>query len=103
MTDRPEIPKTRTRRLLGANVAYTKKIGVVDQVRQDGSQSKSRNDRQFARKFALEPDMNREVEFLFDYGSPFSYLANVQIEGFAKRNGAEVTYTPILLGANVLG
>ena len=34
--------------------------------------------------------MNREVEFLFDYGSPFSYLANPQIEGFAKRNGAEV-------------
>jgi 2-hydroxychromene-2-carboxylate isomerase len=25
--------------------------------------------------------MNREVEFLFDYGSPFSYLANPQIEG----------------------
>jgi 2-hydroxychromene-2-carboxylate isomerase len=25
--------------------------------------------------------MNREVEFLFDYGSPFSYLANLQIEG----------------------
>jgi 2-hydroxychromene-2-carboxylate isomerase len=43
--------------------------------------------------------MYREVEFLFDYGSPFSYLASVQIEGFAKRNGAEVTYTPILLGA----
>jgi len=43
--------------------------------------------------------MNREVEFLFDYGSPFSYLANLQIEGFAKRNGAAVTYTPILLGA----
>jgi 2-hydroxychromene-2-carboxylate isomerase len=47
----------------------------------------------------LEPDMNREVEFLFDDGSPFSYLANLQIEGFAKRNGAAVTYTPILLGA----
>ena len=43
--------------------------------------------------------MNPEVEFLFDYGSPFSYLANLQIEGFAKRNGAAVTYTPILLGA----
>ena len=43
--------------------------------------------------------MNREVEFLFDYGSPFSYLANPQIEGFAKRNGAAVTYTAILLGA----
>src|SRR6266478_679046 len=43
--------------------------------------------------------MNRDVEFLFDYGSPFSYLASLQIEGFAKRNGAAVTYTPILLGA----
>jgi 2-hydroxychromene-2-carboxylate isomerase len=37
--------------------------------------------------------MNPEVEFLVDYGSPFSYLANLQIEGFAKRNGAAVTYT----------
>ena len=43
--------------------------------------------------------MNREVEFLFDYGSPFSYLASLQIEGFAKRNNAAVVYTPILLGA----
>ncbi|HTW87956.1 MAG TPA: 2-hydroxychromene-2-carboxylate isomerase [Candidatus Binataceae bacterium] len=39
------------------------------------------------------------MEFLFDYGSPFSYLASLQIEGFAKRNGAIVAYTPILLGA----
>lgn len=43
--------------------------------------------------------MNKEVEFLFDYGSPFSYLASLQIEGFAKRNNAAVVYTPILLGA----
>ena len=43
--------------------------------------------------------MSPEVEFLFDYGSPFSHLANLQIEGFAKRNGAAVIYTPILLGA----
>jgi 2-hydroxychromene-2-carboxylate isomerase len=43
--------------------------------------------------------MKPEVEFLFDYGSPFSYLASLQIEGFARRNGATVTYTPILLGA----
>jgi 2-hydroxychromene-2-carboxylate isomerase len=42
--------------------------------------------------------MNPEVEFLFGYGSPYSYLANLQIEGFAKRNAAAVTYTPILLG-----
>jgi 2-hydroxychromene-2-carboxylate isomerase len=39
------------------------------------------------------------MEFLFDYGSPFSYLASLQIEGLAKRNGAVIVYTPILLGA----
>lgn len=43
--------------------------------------------------------MDRQVEFLFDYGSPFSYLASLQIEGFARANAAEVVYTPILLGA----
>jgi len=43
--------------------------------------------------------MNKEVEFLFDYGSPFSYLASLQVEGFAQRNNAAVVYTPILLGA----
>jgi len=51
------------------------------------------------RELQREPEMNREVEFLFDYGSPFSYLASLQIEGFAKRNTVAVTYTPILLGA----
>jgi 2-hydroxychromene-2-carboxylate isomerase len=43
--------------------------------------------------------MSVNLEFLFDYGSPFSYLASLQIEGFAKRNGARVVYVPILLGA----
>lgn len=43
--------------------------------------------------------MTRQVEFLFDYASPFSYLANIQMPGFAKRNGATIIYTPILLGA----
>jgi len=43
--------------------------------------------------------MAKQLEFLFDYGSPFSYLANIQLPGFAKRNGAAVTYSPILLGA----
>ncbi len=41
----------------------------------------------------------KQIEFLFDYGSPFSYLASLQIEGFAKRNNATIAYTPILLGA----
>ena len=43
--------------------------------------------------------MAKQLEFLFDYGSPFSYLANIQLPGFAKRNGAVVVFRPMLLGA----
>jgi 2-hydroxychromene-2-carboxylate isomerase len=43
--------------------------------------------------------MSRTIEFLFDYGSPFSYLASLQLPGFARRNNATVIYRPILLGA----
>jgi 2-hydroxychromene-2-carboxylate isomerase len=43
--------------------------------------------------------MPRTIEFLFDYGSPFSYLASLQLSGFARRNNATVIYLPILLGA----
>jgi 2-hydroxychromene-2-carboxylate isomerase len=43
--------------------------------------------------------MARTVEFLFDYGSPFSYLASLQLPGFARRNNATAIYRPILLGA----
>jgi 2-hydroxychromene-2-carboxylate isomerase len=39
------------------------------------------------------------LEFFFDYGSPFSYLADTQLEGLAKRAGAAVVYRPMLLGA----
>lgn len=42
--------------------------------------------------------MAREVEFFFDYGSPFSYLADTQLEGLAARTGARVIYRPMLLG-----
>jgi len=41
----------------------------------------------------------KQVEFLFDYGSPFSYLASTQMPGLAQRTGATVVYRPILLGA----
>ena len=43
--------------------------------------------------------MAKSFEFLFDYGSPFSYLANIQTPRFARRAGASVIYRPILLGA----
>jgi 2-hydroxychromene-2-carboxylate isomerase len=42
--------------------------------------------------------MARELEFFFDYGSPFSYLADSQLKGLAERTGARVIYRPMLLG-----
>jgi len=37
-------------------------------------------------------------EFLFDLGSPYSYLASTQIEALAKRTGATLQLTPVVLG-----
>ena len=41
----------------------------------------------------------REVEFFFDVGSPYSYLAATQMRGIAERTGAKVRWRPFLLGA----
>ncbi len=38
------------------------------------------------------------IEFFYDYGSPFSFLANAVIPGIAERHGAELVYRPMLLG-----
>jgi len=43
--------------------------------------------------------MAQQVEFFFDYGSPFSYLADTQLAALARRSGATVVYRPMLLGA----
>ena len=42
--------------------------------------------------------MSRQVEFFFDYVSPFSYLADSQLAGLAERTGATILYRPFLLG-----
>jgi 2-hydroxychromene-2-carboxylate isomerase len=39
------------------------------------------------------------LEFFFDYGSPFSYLADSQLASLARRTGATISYRPMLLGA----
>lgn len=39
------------------------------------------------------------LEFFFDYGSPFSYLADTQVPRVAERSGAAIVYRPMLLGA----
>lgn len=42
--------------------------------------------------------MAKQIEYYFDYGSPFSYLADSQMPALARRNGAELVYRPVLLG-----
>jgi 2-hydroxychromene-2-carboxylate isomerase len=39
------------------------------------------------------------LEFFFDYGSPFSYLADTQLASLARRTGAALNHRPMLLGA----
>ncbi|MFT5441633.1 MAG: 2-hydroxychromene-2-carboxylate isomerase [Myxococcota bacterium] len=38
------------------------------------------------------------IEFFFDYGSPYSFLANGVIGGLAEEHAASITYRPMLLG-----
>jgi len=42
--------------------------------------------------------MPRAIEFFFDYGSPYSYLANAVLPDLARRHAAELLYRPMLLG-----
>jgi 2-hydroxychromene-2-carboxylate isomerase len=39
-----------------------------------------------------------KVEFLFDFGSPNAYLAELALPGIEKRTGSRFGYVPILLG-----
>lgn len=42
--------------------------------------------------------MARTLEFYYDYGSPYSYLADTQVETIAKRAGTALVRKPMLLG-----
>jgi 2-hydroxychromene-2-carboxylate isomerase len=42
--------------------------------------------------------MTKTLEFLFDVGSPTTYLAHKRIPGLIERTSAEVIYVPVLLG-----
>ena len=42
--------------------------------------------------------MTKQVEFLFDVGSPTAYLAYTQLPGIAASAGADIVWQPILLG-----
>jgi 2-hydroxychromene-2-carboxylate isomerase len=43
--------------------------------------------------------MPARVEFFFDYGSPFSYLADALLPQLSARTGARFEHRPMLLGA----
>lgn len=40
----------------------------------------------------------KRLEFFWDVGSPYTYLAMTQIPGIRERTGAEIDYRPFLLG-----
>lgn len=42
--------------------------------------------------------MTKTLEFLFDVGSPTTYLAHKRLPDLIARTGAEVVYVPVLLG-----
>ena len=42
--------------------------------------------------------MKKRVEFYYDFGSPYSYLASTQIEKICERYEAELEWRPFLLG-----
>jgi len=44
--------------------------------------------------------MARTLEFYFDYGSPYSYLADTQVEAIARRAGANLVRKPMLLSGD---
>ena len=42
--------------------------------------------------------MNKQVEFFFDFGSPYSYLAYHQLPKIAAKRNATIVWRPMLLG-----
>ncbi|SDD47301.1 2-hydroxychromene-2-carboxylate isomerase [Cupriavidus sp. YR651] len=42
--------------------------------------------------------MSKQVEFFFDFGSPYSYLAYKELPRVAARTGATIVWRPMLLG-----
>ena len=42
--------------------------------------------------------MQKQVELFFDFGSPYTYLAYSQLPKIAQAEGAEIVWTPVLLG-----
>ena len=42
--------------------------------------------------------MSKFIEFYFDFGSPYSYIAYKEIKKIEKKNTFKIKYVPICLG-----
>jgi len=42
--------------------------------------------------------MKKTFEFYFDYGSPYSYLADTQLNVLSQKTNSEIIYKPVLIG-----
>jgi 2-hydroxychromene-2-carboxylate isomerase len=42
--------------------------------------------------------MSKTIEFVFDVGSPYTFLAYHQLPALAEKHGADIVWTPVLLG-----
>jgi 2-hydroxychromene-2-carboxylate isomerase len=40
----------------------------------------------------------KKIDFYFDFGSPYSYLAHTQIKKFERETGEKANYMPVLVG-----
>lgn len=40
----------------------------------------------------------KHIEFIYDFGSPYSYLAHKALPDLAARHGVELRYVPVLIG-----
>jgi 2-hydroxychromene-2-carboxylate isomerase len=43
-------------------------------------------------------EMANLAEFIFDVGSPTAYITWTQLPGMIQKTGADIKYTPVLLG-----
>lgn len=43
--------------------------------------------------------MSKQIDFYFDFSSPYGYIASQKIDALAARHGRTATWRPILLGA----
>jgi 2-hydroxychromene-2-carboxylate isomerase len=51
------------------------------------------------RRFGETESMTRQMEFYFDFSSPYGYLASTRIEALAAKHRVPVRWRPVLLGA----